>query len=167
MKNNWTHERISRKANSIQWTGANTDAVLARLTQHGMIGELFRDIHIQVYKGGSYDDTINIGMWLVVGEDSVLRFYPDEKFRLMYQSINDELERLRAFAREILDRDRGDDVGGDELQELGEKYGMLELHFPSAPCGELCSCADVYHFVEFDHGTVKCYRLAESLKAHE
>ena len=102
MKNNWTHERISRKANSIQWTGANTDAVLARLTQHGMIGELFRDIHIQVYKGGSYDDTINIGMWLVVGENSKLRIYTDDQHKLMYRPIDDELERLRAFAREVI-----------------------------------------------------------------
>ena len=102
MKNNWTHERISRKANSIQWTGANTDAVLARLTQHGMIGELFRDIHIQVYKGGSYDDTINIGMWLVVGENSKLRIYTDDQHELMYRPIDNELERLRAFAREVI-----------------------------------------------------------------
>lgn len=125
MKNNWTHERISRKANSIQWTGANTDAVLARLTQHGMIGELFRDIHIQVYKGGSYDDTINIGMWLVVGEDSVLRFYPDEKFRLMYQSINDELERLRSCLLEIITLDC---PGFQAWQKacVAEKYGITE-----------------------------------------
>lgn len=162
-----THERIPRRADCLQWDGKNTQEILARLTQHDMIGELYRDIHIQVYRGGSYDDTLNIGMWLVVGEDSKLRLYTDDQHKLMYRPISDELERLRAFAREILDRDRGDDIGGDELQELGEKYGMLELHFPSAPCGELCSCADVYHFVEFDHGTVKCYRLAESLKAHQ
>ena len=167
MKNKPTEERISRKAASLQWTGNNTQAVMDRLAQHGMIGELYRDIYIQVYKDGSYSTTVNVGSWLVEGEDGKLRFYDDETHALMYRPIDDELERLRAFAREILDRDRGDDIGGDELQELGEKYGMLELHFPIAPCGELCSCADVYHFVEFDHGTVKCYRLAESLKAHE
>lgn len=123
MKNNWTHERISRKANSIQWTGANTDAVLARLTQHGMIGELFRDIHIQVYKGGSYDDTINIGMWLVVGENSKLRIYTDDQHKLMYRPIDDELERLRAFARCSF----GFMVGleENEIDELAIKHGLL------------------------------------------
>lgn len=125
MNNNWTHERISRKANSIQWTGANTDAVLARLTQHGMIGELFRDIHIQVYKGGSYDDTINIGMWLVVGEDSKLRIYTDDQHKLMYRPIDDELERLRACLLEIITLDC---PGFQAWQKacVAEKYGITE-----------------------------------------
>ena len=125
MKNNWTHERISRKANSIQWTGANTDAVLARLTQHGMIGELFRDIYIQVYKDGSYSDTLNIGDWLVEGEDGKLRFYDDETHALMYRPISDELERLRAFARDVL---RLDCPGFQAWQKacVAEKYGITE-----------------------------------------
>ena len=96
MKNNWTHERISRKAEAYQWNGENTDQVLDLLARHGMIGELFRDNqYIQVYHEQSYDSTLRKSDWLLVGEDSVLRFYPDEKFRLMYQSINDELERLK------------------------------------------------------------------------
>ena len=103
MKNNWTHERISRKAVSLQWDGNNTQAVMDRLAQHGMIGELYRDIYIQVYKDGSYSDTLNIGDWLVEGEDGRLRIYDDETHALMYRPINDELERLRAFAREVID----------------------------------------------------------------
>ena len=95
MSNNWTHERIPRRADCLQWDGKNTDLVLARLAQHNMIGELYRDIHIQVYNGGSYDDTLNIGMWLVVGEDSKLRLYTDDQHKLMYRPINDELERLK------------------------------------------------------------------------
>lgn len=103
MKNNWTHERISRKAEAYQWNGENTDQVLDLLARHGMIGELFRDNqYIQVYHEQSYDSTLRKSDWLLVGEDSVLRFYPDEKFRLMYQPISDELERLRAFAREVI-----------------------------------------------------------------
>lgn len=123
MKNNWTHERISRKAVSLQWDGNNTQDVMDRLTQHGMIGELFRDIHIQVYKGGSYDDTINIGMWLVVGEDSKLRIYTDDQHKLMYRPIDDELERLRAFARCSF----GFMVGleENEIDELAIKHGLL------------------------------------------
>ena len=92
---NYTHERIPRRADCLQWNGKNTQEVMARLTQHKMIGELYRDIHIQVYRGGSYDDTLNIGMWLVVGEDGKLRFYTDDQHKLMYRPINDELERLK------------------------------------------------------------------------
>ena len=102
MKNKPNEERISRKAASLQWTGDNTQAVMARLAQHGMIGELFRDIYIQVYKDGSYSDTLNIGDWLVEGEDGKLRLYTDETHALMYRPISDELERLRAFARKII-----------------------------------------------------------------
>lgn len=95
MKNKPNEERISRKAASLQWTGNNTQAVMDRLAQHGMIGELFRDIYIQVYKDGSYSDTLNIGDWLVEGEDERLRIYDDETHALMYRPIDDELERLK------------------------------------------------------------------------
>jgi len=86
---------------------------------------------------------------------------------LMYRPIDDELERLRAFAREILDRDRGDDIGGDELQEVGEKHGLLVAHYPKTPCGDDCVCADYYACSSWNDGEVTCYRLAESLKAYE
>ena len=95
MLNEPNEERISRKAASLQWTGNNTQAVMDRLAQHGMIGELYRDTYIQVYKDGSYSDTLNIGDWLVEGEDGKLRFYDDETHALMYRPISDELERLK------------------------------------------------------------------------
>ena len=103
MKNKPNEERISRKAASLQWTGWNSEAVFTSLAQHGMIGELYRDIYMQVYKDGSYSDTLNIGDWLVEGEDGKLRIYDDETHTLMYRPIDDELERLRAFAREMID----------------------------------------------------------------
>ena len=68
---------------------------MERLAQHGMIGVLFRDIYIQVYKDGSYSTTVNVGSWLVEGEDGKLRFYDDETHALMYRPIDDELERLK------------------------------------------------------------------------
>lgn len=83
MKNKPNEERISRKAAALQWTGNNTQAVMDRLAQHGMIGELYRDTYIQVYKGGSYSTTVNVGSWLVEGEDGRLRFYDDETHALM------------------------------------------------------------------------------------
>ena len=125
MLNKPNEERVSRKAASLQWTGDNTQAVMDRLAQHGMIGELFRDIYIQVYKDGSYSDTLNIGDWLVEGEDGKLRLYTDETHALMYRPISDELERLRAFARDII---RLDCPGFQAWQKacVAEKHGITE-----------------------------------------
>ena len=124
MKNKPNEERISRKAASLQWTGNNTQAVMDRLAQHGIIGELFRDIYIQVYKDGSYSDTLNIGDWLVEGEDGKLRLYTDETHALMYRPISDELERLRAFARDIVCRDRGNAIGSYTIDLISNRHGI-------------------------------------------
>ena len=124
MKNKPNEERISRKAASLQWTGDNTQAVMARLAQHGIIGELYRDIYIQVYKDGSYSDTLNIGDWLVEGEDGKLRLYTDETHALMYRPIDDELERLRAFARDIVCRDRGNAIGSYTIDLISNRHGI-------------------------------------------
>lgn len=120
-----THERIPRHADCLQWDGNNTQAVMDRLAQHGMIGELFRDIHIQVYKDGSYSTTVNVGSWLVEGEDGKLRFYDDETHALMYRPISDELERLRACLLEIITLDC---PGFQAWQKacVAEKYGITE-----------------------------------------
>ena len=118
MKNKPNEERISRKAASLQWTGNNTQAVMDRLAQHGMIGELFRDIYIQVYKDGSYSDTLNIGDWLVEGEDGKLRLYTDGQHKLMYQPIDDELERLRAYMLDTF-------VHGYSANDAAVKHGFM------------------------------------------
>lgn len=120
----YTHERIPRRASCLQWDSSNTPSVMERLAQHHMIGELFRDIHIQVYRNGSYDDTINVGMWLVVGEDKKLRLYADDQHKLMYRPIDDELERLRAFAREIVCRDRGNAIGTYTIDLISNRHGI-------------------------------------------
>jgi hypothetical protein len=125
-------ERIPRKGKCLQWSSENTPEIMAFLAQHGMIGELFRDIHIQVYKDGSYSTTLNIGSWLIEGEDSKLRIYDDETHKLMYQPIvkNDELERLKveneklkAFALAILNLEC---PGFQRWQKesIAEKYGI-------------------------------------------
>ena len=118
MKNKPNEERISRKAASLQWTGNNTQAVMDRLAQHGMIGELFRDIYIQVYKDGSYSDTLNIGDWLVEGEDGKLRLYTDATHALMYRPISDELQRLRAYMLDTL-------IHGYTAHDAGVKHGFM------------------------------------------
>ena len=169
MKNNWTHERISRKAEAYQWDGSNTDQVFGLLAQHGMVGELFRDNqYIQVYYEQSYDSTLRKSDWLLIGEDSILRFYPDEKFRLMYRPIDDELERLRAFAREVI----AECIDGhcqsiDEIfiLDIAGSHRLVATHFPIEPCGEICACREKYGNVDFDLVGVECVRLADSVEA--
>jgi len=161
MKNNYNVERISRKGEAYQWDGTNNGQVLGFLARHEMIGEMYREgQHIMIYREQKYFDTLDRGMWLVEGEDKLLRIYDNETYQLMYRPISDEPERLRAFAREILDYDRG----GDELRDVGKKYGLLVAHYPKTPCGDDCVCADYYACSSWDDGGVTCYRLAESLK---
>lgn len=129
MSNNWTHERVSRKAEAYQWDGTNTDQVLGLLARHGMTGELFRNNqYIQVHYEQSYDSTLRKSDWLLVGEDSVLRFYSDEKFRLMYRPINAELERLRAFKLDVLSliAHGFQDVDTHYLKSIAENNGVAE-----------------------------------------
>ena len=103
MNNDWTHERISRKAEAHQWDGANTDHILGFLARNSIIGELYRDNeYILIKQDGCIATSIKHGIWILKGEDGVIRFYSDAKFRLMYRPIDDELERLRAFAREVI-----------------------------------------------------------------
>jgi hypothetical protein len=126
MKNKPNEERISRKAASLQWSDNNTQAVMDRLTQHGMIGELYRDIYIQVYNEGSYSDTLNIGDWLVEGEDEKLRIYDDETHALMYRPMgkDDELERLREFISDVYDIEMDQKIV-DRIMELSLKHGVM------------------------------------------
>lgn len=169
MKNKPNEERISRKAAALQWTGNNTQAVMDRLAQHGMIGELFRDIYIQVYKDGSYSDTLNIGDWLVEGEDGKLRLYTDETHALMYRPIDNELELLRAFARKIISEAilGYKTINENYILDSAGSHKLVATHFPSEPCGEICACREKYGDVDFDLIGVECVRLDESLKAHE
>lgn len=104
---NYNAERISRKARTLQWSGSNTDAVMAVLAQNKMIGETYRGFYICAARGCNYH-TLRHGDWLVVGEDNLLRFYTDEKYQLMYRPRNEDLERLRAFARFAIKRHDAD-----------------------------------------------------------
>lgn len=140
MKNNWTHERIPRRADCLQWDGKNTDQILGFLTKHEMIGEVYREgKYIMIRSEQKYFDTLAQEMWLLEGEDKQLRIYENDTFKLMYRPIveesisqsgllNDELERLRAFARDVLNREGFGirDIGRDELIFIGNKYGILK-----------------------------------------
>lgn len=79
-----------------------------------------------------------------------------------------EEEKMKAFIRDLFDEyypDMGD-IGGDVLQDLAEKHGILLPEIRHEPCGEFCNCAQVCSDEEFEEG-VKCYRLANWLSAQQ
>lgn len=69
---------------------------------------------------------------------------------------------IHGFARAILNNywvashDYHEPDGGD-IQELGERYGLLVPHTVTEPCGEYCSCA------EWDDFPQTCYRIHEDV----
>ena len=84
----WNCERIPRKGKRLQWTGENSLEVMAFLARHRMIGELFREgQHIMIYREQSYFDTLDRGMWLLEGEDGLVRIYTDDQNVLMYRAL--------------------------------------------------------------------------------
>ena len=103
MKNNYNYERIPRRAECLQWDGKNTDEILGFLAKNSIIGELYRgNEYILIKQDGCIATSIRHGIWILKGEDGVIRYYSDSQHKLMYRPISDELERLRAFAREII-----------------------------------------------------------------
>ena len=82
-----THRRITRDAECHQWTGDNTQEIIDFLGKHGMIGSLYREKFLSVRKDGFVVHTMWPGSWVIEGEDHEIRFYSDEKFRTMYQTI--------------------------------------------------------------------------------
>jgi hypothetical protein len=84
----WNCERIPRKGKRLQWTGENNLEVMAFLARHRMIGELFREgQHIMIYREQSYFDTLDHGMWLLEGEDGLVRIYTNDQNVLMYRAL--------------------------------------------------------------------------------
>ena len=68
------------------------------------------------------------------------------------------------FARAVFDD--WPDIGtynGFDLQDLGEKYGLLVGTAVTAPCGENCGCLEHMSEEEFAAGHT-CYRLAKELR---
>ena len=55
------------------------------------------------------------------------------------------------------------DIDGADLQELGEKHGVLVPKVYYAPCNEFCNCAGFCDAADWADG-VTCFRLADWLK---
>ena len=79
-------------------------------------------------------------------------------------SLENEVKALRSFAKVILERDRSEDITGDELQEIAIEYGLLEMYTPREPCCENCACAEVNSAGNFYDGDVFCYKIIDSIK---
>ena len=82
--------------------------------------------------------------------------------------IAGETEKLRAFAREVMEAWPDGGIEGDDLQEIAHKHGMLAPEIRHEPCGEWCNCnagVDV-DGGEWDRG-VECYRRTALLTGVE
>lgn len=65
-----------------------------------------------------------------------------------------DLEKLRGFARAILDGwPEVPQWDGCDLQDIAVKFGLLEARRVTEPCGENCQCA------EWDDFPMDCYFL--------
>jgi hypothetical protein len=66
--------------------------------------------------------------------------------------------KLRAFVQELF-KGWPDDLGVDgfDMQDLAEKHGLLVPTEVTAPCGEVCSCAEYGDF------PATCYRKTSLL----
>ena len=78
----------------------------------------------------------------------------------------EELQRLRAFAREMFelaDWPEGGGIDGFSFQDAAVKHGLLTAETRTERCGEKCYCADDYHGEEAMKDGVTCYRKADWL----
>ena len=73
-----------------------------------------------------------------------------------------EIERLRAFARDVMEVWPMGDLDGGSLQEIATKHGLLTPEVRNERCGESCGCAEYATADEFASG-VECYRKAAFL----
>jgi hypothetical protein len=72
----------------------------------------------------------------------------------------EQIESLAGFVSEIFDEwPELDSLDGFDLQELGQKHKILIPRTVFAPCGENCSCAELFTDEEMLKG-VTCYHIA-------
>lgn len=71
-------------------------------------------------------------------------------------ALRAENERLRNFARRVMEAWPHGDVDGWELQDAAIEFGLLQETRVHEPCGEQCQCAEYFSSDEWDSG-VTCY----------
>src|SRR5688572_20572691 len=57
-------------------------------------------------------------------------------------ALGAENERLRGFARDVLDSDRRYSIDGADVESLAQKHGLLTEREVTESCGEECMCAE-------------------------
>lgn len=70
-----------------------------------------------------------------------------------------ERDKLRGFARAIMESWPLGDVDGIDLQEMAIEHGLIAPAdpAPTEPCGESCACVEYYAADEWAKGA-ECYR---------
>jgi hypothetical protein len=80
-----THRRITRTAECIQWDGYNISVFRSLIPDASF--EIFREKYL-ISRGSTLGFlSLKLGDWIVKGEDRIIRFYPEEKFKLMYEKL--------------------------------------------------------------------------------
>ena len=75
-----SHRKRAYKADAIQWDGTNTEVVFDAYPG----AELFGSRHIMVRHAEGIS-TLNIGDWVVRGENGEVKSYSDDVFKVKYE----------------------------------------------------------------------------------
>jgi len=88
----------------------------------------------------------------------------DDEWREYIAELSERIEMLEGFAWSILSgwpECDGEMMDGFDIQERGEKYGLLIPTEVTEPCGENCNC------VEYGDFPMTCYRVDPRIIPHE
>ena len=107
------------------------------------------------------DPTTEIRKWLNEEPNRPIDRVALAEVLAAHDRLRAEVEQLRGFAKAVMGN--WPDVGGldgFDLQEMGEKHGLLERLNRTVPCSELCNCVENVATGE----TTVCYRLTSLVK---
>lgn len=83
---NYTHQKHPYRATAIQWNGQNTQELLDSLPGASLYGKN----HLMLRHAAGIS-TLSLGWWIVKGENSAVKCYSDEVFRIKYEALSDEV----------------------------------------------------------------------------
>ena len=84
----FTHQKRPYRANAIQWTGDNTQAVFDALKgfSKDVYPSVYNDNHIYIRHEHGVT-VIGKGWWVVTGENGDVKLYSDSVFNVKYERI--------------------------------------------------------------------------------
>lgn len=92
----------------------------------------------------------------ILANQRQLAYMGSRKYAQENEALKVEIERLRGFARAIMDERYGN-LDGGKLQDLGVKHGLLIPTEVTDVCGENCVCEEYGDFPQ------TCYRFSRIL----